>query len=650
MLRFHLGAMAVGGRWAVAVAAVVLLLLGELPRAAAQPQLTAMLPVSMRFGHYWDSSRAVEWVNFTLTLERDTLFCISSSRKIVSVVANGTVVAQPRSTYFETVLRPGRYAIAVLLDGTGVWYNAPEGFYFFLNVTFPMSFGLGGDGRLYVSTVLRHGVAIAPYSAGGSLPVDFLYMYVNLGFPLECGDSHAAVAVYADKGNWGTDGESLIYSAGAGSTFPDNVPLTVAFCTPPVVERAIEVVDGRGRVLGGLPGNYSRVLVGARLMVQPSLSANETWYPWFVINRGTPLLSNATVFHFLNGSVVEELAFDEPGLYRWGVLLVTPIDMPRFSPFPFPAFNMTWGVIRVKRLGVNYVLHTPEPHTPEPLPFAVRLEGDLSRPGTYALGLVAGGARIGALATESVDEFGNVTTIGTYAVSESDEWYNVTLIYSVWVYPLNHPFVSRVYSLKPVAVLNASKLAVTVDASAPFLLASTRKVVGVVGGETPFNGSGGVYFVDAAQPGTYTVKLAALLTVRSVAGSAPVNASITVLDSEGNVVATGYGSTVSLELEPFANYTVVGTSGQERKSVTVYLTDDAVVTLAFTAPEQTGEQTGGAGVTPTQPAVSVPAPTVERQPVGLESTLLALLAVIAACAFLAFLIRRRRGLIIEMQL
>jgi hypothetical protein len=376
-------------------------------------------------------------------------------------------------------------------------------------------------------------------------------------------------------------------------------------------------------------------------MVKPSLSANETWYPWFVINGGRPLLSNATVFHFLNGSSVEELVFGEPGLHRWGALLVTPIDMPRFSPFPFPAFNMTWGIIRVKRLGVNYGLRTPEP-----LPFAVRLEGDLTRPGAYTLAFTVGGARIGALATESVDEFGNVTTIGTYAVSESDEWYNVTLIYTVWVHPLDHPFVSRVYSLKPVAAVNASKFAVVVNASAPFLLASARKVVRVAGGEVPFNGSGGVYFVNAAQPGTYTVKLAALLTVRSVAGSAPANAPITVFDSEGNVVATGYGSAVSFELEPFANYTVVGISGQEERSASVYLTDDAVVTLAFTAPAQTG----GAGVTPAQPAAPAPA-TVERQPVGLEPGLLALLAAVAACALLAFLaIRRRRGLIIELQL
>lgn len=632
--------MAVGGRW-VAVAAVALLLLAELPRAAAQPQLAATLPVVLYFGHYWASSRAVEWVNFTATLERDTLFRISSGRKIASVVVNGTVVAQPQSTYFETVLGPGRYAIAALLDGTGVWFIAPEGFCFYPNVTLPMSLRLGDDGKLYVSTVLRHGVAIAPYSKGGSLPVDFLYTYVNLGFPLECGYSHAAVAVYADGGNWRTDGESLIYSAGAGSTFPDNVSLTVAFCTPPIVERAIEVVDGQGRVLGGLPGNHSRVLVGARLMVKPSLSANETWYPWFVINGGRPLLSNATVFHFLNGSSVEELVFGEPGLYRWGVLLVTPIDMPRFSPFLFSAFNMTWGIIRVKRLGVNYVLHTPEP-----LPFAVRLEGDLTRPGAYTLAFTVWGARIGAL-TESVDEFGNVATIGTYAVSESDKWYNVTLIYTVWVHPLNHPFVSRVYSLKPVTAVNASKFAVVVNASAPFLLASARKVVRVVGSEVPFNGSGGVYFVNAAQPGTYTVKLAALLTVRSDAGSAPANASITVFDSKGNVVATGYGSTVSFELEPFANYTVVGTSGQEERSASVYLTDDTVVTLAFTAPAQTG----GVGVTPTQPAAPAPAATVERQPVGLEPDLLALLAAVAACALLAFLaIRRRRGLIIELQL
>lgn len=632
--------MAVGERWVVAVAAVALILLAELPRAAAQPSPTVVLPVLMYFGHYWDSSRAVEWVNFTATIERDTLFYITSSRRMVSVLVNGTVVEQLWDAYYiETVLRPGRYAIAVFFNGTGAWFNAPEYFYFLPYVTFPMSLRLGDDGKLYVSTILRHGVAIAPYSAGGSLPVDFLYMYVNLGFPLECGESHAAVAVYADKGNWATDGESLIYSAGAGSTFPDNVSFTIAFCTPPIVERAIEVVDGRGRVLGGLPGNYSRVLVGARLAVRPSLSANETWYPLFVINGGRPLLSNATVFLFLNGSAVEELVFDEPGLYRWGVLLVTPIDMPRFSRFPFPAFNMTWGVIRVKRLGINYVLNVSES-----LPFTVRLEGDLSRPGTYALGFVAGNARIGTLTTESVDEFGNVSTIGTYAVSESDEWYNVTLIYTVWVYPLHHPFVSRVYALKPVTVVNASKLSVTVNATAPFLLASTRKVVG---GEVPFNGSGGVYFVNATHPGTYTVTLAALLTVRSVAGSEPVGASITVLDSKGNVVAAGYGSTVSFELEPFANYTVVGTSGQEVRSATVYLTDDAVVTLAFTAPEQTG----GAGVTPTQPAVSVQAPTVEQQPVGSEPSLLALLAAIAVCAFLVFLaIRRRRGLTIEIQL
>lgn len=622
---------------------MALLLLAVLAQsAAAQPHLTAVLPVWMHFGHNWDSTRAVEWVNFTATLERDAPFHIATPRKIVSVVVNGTVVAQPQSTYFKTVLRPGRYAIAVLLNGTGVLSNPPDGFYFAVNGTFPMSLRLGDDGKLYVSAVLRHGVAIAPYSAGGSLPVDFLYMYVNLGFPLGCGDSHAAVAVYADKGNWETDGESLIYSAGAGSTFLDNVSFTIAFCTPPIAERAIEVVDGWGRVLGGLPGNYSRVLVGARLAARPRLSGNETWYPWFVINGGRLHLSNATVFHFLNGSVVGELAFDKPGLHRWGVLLVTPIDMPRFSPFPFPAFNMTWGVIRVKRLGINYALYAPEP-----LPFAVRLEGDLTRPGMYGLALVAGGARVGALVTESVDEFGNVSTIGTYTVSESDEWYNVTLGYAVWVHQLNHPFVSRVYALKPVTVVNASKFAVTVNASMPFLLASTRKVVRVVDSGAQFNGSGGVYFVNATQPGVYTVKLAALLTVRSVAGGAPANASITVLDSKGNVVAAGYGSMVSFELEPYANYTVVGASGQEKKSAPVYLTDDTVVTLAFTAPGQTG----GAGVTTTQPAAPAPAATAEWQPVGLEPSLFALLAAIAACALLAFLaIWRRRGLIIEIRL
>ena len=606
--------------------------------AAAQPQLTAILPAWMYFGRYWDSTRAKEWVNFTVTLERDVEFDISSARKIVSIVVNGTVVAQPGTTYFTTVLRPGRYAMTVLLDGTGVGYIYPDYFIFSLpNVTFPMSFRLGDDGKLYVSTVLRHGVAIEPYSAGGSLPVDFLYMYVNLGYPLGCGDSHAAVAVYADKGDWATDGESLIYSAGAGSTFPDNVSFTIAFCTPPIVERTIEVVDGQGRVLGGLPGNYTRVLVGARLAARPRLSGDETWYPWFVMNRGTPLLSNATVFHFLNGSAVEELTFDKPGLYRWGVLLVTPIDMPRFSPLPFPAFNMTWGIIRVKRLGINYGLYTPEP-----LPFAVRLEGDLTKLGRYTLVFTVGGARIGALTTEGVYGFDNVTTIGTYTVSESDEWYNVTFIYPVQVHA-PAPFVGKVYALKPVGVVNASKLTVVLNATAPFLLASARRLVRVVGSEVPFNGSGGVYFVNATQPGIYTVKLAALLTVRSVAGSAPANATITILDSKGNVVATGYGSTVTLELEPYANYTVVGVSGQEEKSVPVYLTDDAAVTLAFTAPEQTGK------AVVTQPAAPAPVTSVEQQPVGLEPSLFALL--IAACALLVFLaIWRRRGLIIEIQL
>jgi hypothetical protein len=218
-----------------------------------------------------------------------------------------------------------------------------------------------------------------------------------------------------------------------------------------------------------------------------------------------------------------------------------------------------------------------------------------------------------------------VSTIGTYTVTESEGWYNVSITYPVQVYALTHPFVSKAYTFEPVSVA-ADKVYLTFSTAKPVLLKSARKVIRAAGsavGDVPVGSSGDVYFIGITKQDTYTVKLATLLTARNTFEGKAVKATVKVYDSKGNLVAQGYGETVTFELEPLASYLVVGDNGAEKQSRNVYLTDDVELTFAYT----------------TAPPIAIP----------VDYIYIALLTVIAAAIIYLVYKLRRGGIALEIR-
>jgi hypothetical protein len=238
------------------------------------------------------------------------------------------------------------------------------------------------------------------------------------------------------------------------------------------------------------------------------------------------------------------------------------------------------GQVTPKKLSVKYDLVAPEK-----LPFTVKLRGDLSKVGMYPLDFIVQGTTIGTLTnTEKVNIDGTVSTIGTYTVTETQEWYNVSITYNVVVNDLTHPYVDKVYTLETTSI-STDKVYLTVTATKPFLLHSTRKVMRITGtsvGDINIGHSNDIYFAGVTTSDTYTVKLATKLLVKNIYEGKPINAKVTVYDTKGNIIAQASGEQVTFDLEPLVTYVVQGDNGAEKLSKTLYLSDDMEVTFTYT--------------------------------------------------------------------
>jgi hypothetical protein len=244
----------------------------------------------------------------------------------------------------------------------------------------------------------------------------------------------------------------------------------------------------------------------------------------------------------------------------------------------------------------------------------------------YPLDFIVNGVTVGTLTnTEKVYIDGTVSTIGTYTVTETPDTYNVSITYNVVVNGLTHPYVDKVYTFEPTSIITG-KVYLTLPASKPFLLHSTRKVMRITGssvGDVNIGSNGDVYFAGVTTSDTYTVKLATMLLVKNIYNGQPIDAKVTIYDSKGNVIAENTGKQVTFQLEPSVTYLVQGDNGAEKQSKNVYLTDDMEVEFTYN----------------TAPAFQIP----------LDYVYLAFLAIIAFAILYLVWKLRKGGLSIEIQ-
>jgi hypothetical protein len=525
--------------WVTWVLAPVLLALLAAAAALAQPTVTAKVPAELRMTYapvVPPSSTQVFSTYVTLQRDAQALFKLIDSGGAQSVTAY--IDGQPAAPGSPVLLKAGTHNLTVVVAAGSNPATPSYYFSFSMNLTFPWSVAVDVDGNPVLNATLKHGVAV-----GGASPAGYFFKVDMKGTEV--------ASVTADKGQWSWSG-TVIYSN--FNTLLDDFNVHVVFKKVPVSKSVIRVVDNWGQPVA-LPGELPRVIVGSQFTVQP-------------------LTANLTLLHFVNGSQAG-FVFDRATLYKCALVAYRVYS----RDYTYLIINTTSFEVTPEKLSVKYGLQAPEA-----LPFTVKLRGDLSKVGMYALDFLVQGTVVGTLTnTERVYVDGSVSTIGTYTVTESGGWYNVSITYPVQVYSLTHPLVSKVYTFEPVSV-STDKVYLTFSTAKPVLLKSIRKVIRASGsavGDVPV-GSGDVYFIGITKQDTYTVKLATLLTVRNTFEGKAVKATVKVYDAKGNLVAQGYGETVTFELEPLASYLVVGDNGAEKQSRNVYLTDDVEITFAYT--------------------------------------------------------------------
>jgi hypothetical protein len=516
--------------------------------AKAEPTVNAVVPAVVMLDWYVSTSGAgSEWVNFTATLSQKmalTFTLIPSSAVGKLLIDNKDYTSQAAG---KVVLDPGTHIVAIKFTYSG---STSGDIYINLNynLTFPWTIKLDDSGYPYTSLTFRHGVSLGPYPGASGVP--------PFGYKGEIDfKGNTVVYITADKGLWVASGTKALVNFGISLT--DNVALTVGFQGTPVSRSLIRVVDNFGVAVNKLPDEFSRVLVGSMLTVQP-------------------LVSNLTIIHLVNNTAVNGFMFDKPTLYKWGVIAYRLYS----KGYVYPIINVTTGQVTPKKLGVSYQLVAPEP-----VPFSVKLRGDLSKVGMYPLDFIVGGVTVGTLTnTEKVYIDGTVSTIGTYTVTETTDWYNVSITYTVVVNGLTHPYVDKVYTFETVSI-STDKVYLTVTATKPFLLHSTRRVTRITGstvGDINIGSSNDVYFAGVTTSDTYTVKLATKLLVQNIYNGKPISAKVTVYDTKGNVIAQATGAKVTFDLEPLNTYVVQGDNGAEKQSKTLYLSDDMEVDFTYT--------------------------------------------------------------------
>jgi hypothetical protein len=519
--------------------------------AKAEPTINAVVPAVVMLDWYTSHSAAgSEWVNFTATLRQKMAltFTLIPNSTVVMLLIDGKDYT-PQATS-KVVLDAGTHAIAIKFT-----YSAATTGDIYINLnynlSFPWTIKLDDSGYPYTSFTFKHGVTLGPYPGAPSTP-PFGYL-AQIDF---MGNNVAYVT--ADKGAWKGSGTKA--KGDFGISLADNVALTVGFTATPVSKSLIRVVDNFGVAVNKLPSEFPRILVGSMLTVQP-------------------LVSNLTVIHLVNNTAVNGFAFDKATLYKWGVIAYRLYS----KDYVYPIINVTMGQVTPKKLNVAYQLVAPEQ-----VPFTVKLRGDLTKVGMYPLDFVVGGVTVGTLTnTEKVYIDGTVSTIGTYTVTETSDTYNVSITYNVVVNGLTHPYVDKVYTFETVSI-STDKVYLTVTATKPFLLHSTRKVMRITGssvGDINIGSNNDIYFAGVTTSDTYTVKLATKLLVKNLYEGKPVSAKVTVYDAKGNVVAQASGEQVTFDLEPLVTYVVQGDNGAEKQSKTLYLSDDMEVDFTYsTAP------------------------------------------------------------------
>jgi hypothetical protein len=533
------------------LALLVLVSLSAVQPAKAESTINAVVPASIMLDWYVSvSSAGSEWVNFTATLGQKmaltfTLITGSSVDKLLIDGKDYTSLATGK-----VVLDAGTHTIAVKFAYDGatsgdIYINLNY------NLTFPWTIKLDDSGYPYTSFTFKHGVSLGPYPGSASVP-PFSYRAV-IDFK---GNNVAYIT--ADKGSWSASGTTAV--ANFGLSLADNVQLTVGFVATPVSKSLIRVVDNFGTAVNKLPGEFSRILLGSQLTVQP-------------------LVSNLTIIHLVNNTAVSGFVFNKATLYKWGVIAYRLYS----KDYVYPIINVTMGQVTPKKLGISYQLVAPEQ-----VPFSVKLRGDPSKVGMYPLDFIVNGVTVGTLTnTEKVYIDGTVSTIGSYTVTETPDTYNVTINYNVVVNGVTHPYVDKVYTFETVSI-STDKVYLTVTATKPFLLHSTRKVVRITGtsvGDINIGSNNDIYFAGVSTSDTYTVKLATKLLVKNLYEGKPISAKVTVYDSKGNTIAQSTGEQVTFDLEPLNTYVVQGDNGVEKQSKTLYLSDDMEVDFTYsTAP------------------------------------------------------------------
>ena len=517
----------------------------------AEPTINAVVPAVVKLDWYvYTSSAGSEWVNFTATLSQKmalTFTLISNSAVGKLLIDSNDYTSQATG---KVVLDSGTHTIAIKFTYSGatsgdIYINLNY------NLTFPWTIKLDDSGYPYTSLTFKHGVSLGPYPGASSVP--------PFGYRAEIDFKGNTVAyITADKGQWVASGTKALVNFGTSLT--DNVALTVGFKATSVSKSLIRVVDNFGVAVNKLPNEFSRILVGSILTVQP-------------------LVSNLTIIHLVNNTAVNSFTFDKATLYKWGVIAYRLYS----KDYVYPIINVTMGQVTPKKLNVVYQLVAPEQ-----VPFTVKLRGDLTKVGMYPLDFIVGGVTVGTLTnTEKVYIDGTVSTIGTYTVTETPDTYNVTITYNVVVNGLTHPYVDKVYTFETVSI-STDKVYLTVTATKPFLLHSTRKVLRITGssvGDVNIGSNNDVYFAGVTTSDTYTVKLATKLLVKNLYEGKPVSAKVTVYDTKGNVIAQASGDQVTFDLEPLVTYVVQGDNGAEKQSKTLYLSDDMEVDFTYsTAP------------------------------------------------------------------
>jgi len=555
----------------------------------AEPTINAVVPAVVMLDWYtYQTGAGSEWVNFTVTLGQKmsltfTLIPNSAVGKLLIDSKDYTSLASGKIT-----LDAGTHIIAIKFT-----YSAATSGDIYINLnynlTFPWTIMVDDNGYPYTSLTFKHGVSLGSYPGASGTP-PFSYK-VQIDFK-----GNSIRYITADKGLWSSSGTKAIGQF--GNSLYDNVALTVGFQAPAVSKSVIRVVDNFGTAVNKLPNEFGRILVGSQLTVQP-------------------LVSNLTIIHLVNNTAVNGFTFDKPTLYKWGVIAYRLYS----KEFVYPIINVSMGQVTPKKLNVNYQLVTPEQ-----VPFSVKLRGDLTKVGMYPLDFIVGGVTVGTLTnTEKVYIDGTVSTIGTYTVTETSDTYNVTISYNVVVNGLTHPYVDKVYTFETVSI-STNKVYLTITATKPFLLHSTRKVLRITGssvGDINIGANNDIYFAGVTTSDTYTVKLATKLLVKNLYEGKPVSAKVTVYDTKGNVIAQASGEQVTFDLEPLVTYVVQGDNGAEKQSKTLYLSDDMEVDFTYS----------------TAPAFTIP----------MDYVYLAFLAIIAfAILYLVYKLRKG-GITVEIQ-